>query len=78
MTQRMVAKRPASPDRYRWLQWFAAADPGDTLLLNATRATLAVVASVLAVVAHTHLFAGSQQPTTFSTVVFALVGSCRP
>jgi hypothetical protein len=75
MTQHMVAKRPASPDRYRWLQWFAAADPGDTLLLNATRATLAVVASVLAVVALTHLFAGGQQLTTASTVVLALVGS---
>ena len=75
MTQHMVVNRPASPDRYRWLQWFAAADPGDTLLLNATRATLAVVASVLAVVALTHLFAGGQQLTTASTVVLALVGS---
>ena len=75
MTQHMVANRPASQDRYRWLQWFAAADPGDTLLLNATRATLAVVASVLAVVALTHLFAGGQQLTTASTVVLALVGS---
>jgi hypothetical protein len=75
MTQHMVGKRPASPDRYRWLQWFAAADPGDTSLLNATRATLAVVASVLAVVALTHLFAGGQQLTTASTVVLALVGS---
>jgi hypothetical protein len=75
MRQRMVANRPASPDRYRWLRWFAAADPGDTLLLNATRATLGVVASVLAVVALTHLFAGGQQLTTASTVVLALVGS---
>ena len=75
MTQHMVVNRTASPDRYRWPQWFAAADPGDTLLLNATRATLAVVASVLAVVALTHLFAGGQQLTTASTVVLALVGS---
>ena len=75
MTQHMVANRPASPDRFRWLQWFAAADPGDTLLLNATRATLGVVASVLAVVAVTHLFAGGEQLTTASTVVLALVGS---
>jgi Fusaric acid resistance protein-like len=75
MTQHMVANRPASPDRYRWLQWFAAADPGDTLLLNATRATLGVVASVLAVVALTHFCAGGQQLTTVSTVVLALVGS---
>jgi hypothetical protein len=35
MTQHMVVNRPASPDQYRWLQWFAAADPGDMLLLNA-------------------------------------------
>jgi len=71
----MVANRPTSPDRYRWLQWFAAADPGDTLLLNATRATLGVVASVLTVVALTHLFDGGQQLTTVSTVILALVGS---
>jgi Fusaric acid resistance protein-like len=75
MPRHMAAHRPASPDRCRWLQWFAAADPGDTLLLNATRATLGVVASVLTVVALTHLFAGGQQLTTASTVVLALVGS---
>ena len=75
MTQHIVANRPASPDRYRWLRWFAAADPGDTLLLNATRATLGVVASVLTVVALTHFFAGGEQLNTVSTVVLALVGS---
>ena len=75
MTQHMVASRPASPDRYRWLQWFAAADPGETLLLNATRATLGVVVSVLAVVALTRLFAGGQQLTTVSADILALVGS---
>jgi len=75
MSQHGTAGRPTSPHRYRWLQWFAAADPGDMLLVNAVRATLAVVASVGAVVVLTHLFAGGQQLTTLSTVVFALVGS---
>ena len=73
MAHQMAVKRPTAHDRHRWLDWLAAADPGETRLLNAIRATLAAVASMVAAILLTGVFARGQQLTTITALVLALV-----